>query len=313
MWSVSILIPMNDNYLSNRLAFETNIDRTGIANCQIIVYNNGANLEIKNWSSIYLDKITYLESQSLKNNSDIINEMFDEVEKKIIVIIPEPIILPQNWLLELLKQNETIYNTGITSIALDSVKGNLTSKLNTFDENVFVYQPNNNQVYGVFCFNANFLNILGGFDNTLHSGFEYFDYSYRMSCLSYANYYISGISGTQIKEYEPISLLNTTQSEFENHCKNVYLKKLLQVSFRAESQKIKFAYSQIDELTTNLTSNNKHTFYKQISNAMGLEINHIDNKEITYLEQFSKKYDLKYVIKARREIKGVSINFYENE
>jgi len=312
MYSVSILIPMNDNYFSNRLSLETNIDRTGVANCQVLVYNNGADTKIKEWCLNELkDKITYLESEFIKPNSDVLNLMLEEVDRKYIVIIPEPVILPNNWLFELVKQTDSVFNSGMVAISTDNDKGNLTSKLNQFDENVFVWQQENNLVYGVTCFDARLLDVIGGFNNKIHSGYEYLDYSYRLSILGFWNYYVSGVYATAIKEYEPMGE-TTTIDEFILNCKEVHSKKKLQILFRPESENLKLAYSNIEDLMVKFASNNKQTFFHKIRNLIEVDLNFIKSDEVGYIKQFSNQYGLNYFMKPSRDIKGVAINFYAN-
>jgi len=305
---------MNDNYLSNRLSLETNIDRTGVPNCQVIVYNNGGDKQIKEWCINELgNKIKYFESPFLKPNSDCLNEMLEEVDCEYIVIIPEPIILPENWLFELVKQNDSVFNSGVVAIRFNNNNGTITSKLNAFDENVFVFQEDNNIVSGVICFNKVFLEVIGGFDNKLHSGYEYLDYSFRLGMLGFWNYYISGVTGTQIKEYEPLSY-TSTQKDFFSYCKELIKNnRSIKVIFRPESKKVKFAFTKIDDLSSNLESNNKESIYNNLSNAICVEAEFITKNDIKHLDKFSNDYGLKYNIKPSKEVRRVVINFYENE
>ena len=312
MFTTSILIPMNDNYFSNRLSLETNIEKTGLVGCQVIVYNNGGDIQIKEWCLNELkNKVTYLESSNIKSNSEVLNEMLEIANKDYVVIIPEPILLPQNWLFELVVHNNNLFNSGISSIGLNLDRGNLTHKLNNFDENVFVWQTDNNLVYGVICFHRNFLEVIGGFNKELHNGFEYLNFCYRLSSLGFWNFYICGMVGTGIKEYEPLSNNYTSTEDFKRSCKEVNSKKKLTIPFRKESEIVKKGYLKINELVDKLTSQIKEPFFKPISNVFGVYTSYLNGNEIKYLDEFCKLYGLNYTIKSTEKTEGITINFYE--
>ena len=314
MYSVSILIPMNDNYLSNRICLETNINRTGIMDCQIIVYNNGSDKQIKDWCINELgSKVKYMESYYVKPNSDCLNAMLQEVDRSYIVIIPEPTILAENWLIELVGKTESIFNSGVVAIRTNNNTGSLTSKLTNYDEQVYVFQQENNLVNGVICFYNRYLEVIGGFDNTLNSGFEYLNYSYRLSMLGFWNYYISGMVGTTIKEYEPLSIKKTTSKEFLDSCKELIdAKKSITIKFRPESPRVNSAYKNLTNLIVKLATTNKQPFFNKMTNVIGVEVDFLTQTDIFEFTKFSNDNGLKCELKPVRDIKRIAINFFDN-
>lgn len=315
MKSVSILLPLHNNYLISRTAIEYCIEHTGVSNCEIIAYNNGStDPAIKEWLT-ELPNTIYLESpnQCVVRNSVAINEMLKVASKEYICIIPSPVFLPENWLCEMLKSNLSVLGSGITAINPTDLKGNLTNKLTEEYQNVFVYQPSNNVVSGVFLFCKSIVNEIGGFDPELNQGYEFFQYCYRVGMLGLSNYYVPGLNAVELADLEPTCFYTTSQEDFIKNLAKVK-KGNLKIKFQTSSPKMFEAYKDLEQLINKFATSKKKSWYLELSDMWGFDISAISDYEINYITSFCEKWNLSWCILHPQEFhKGLSINFFENE
>lgn len=315
MKSVSILIPLHNNYHVSRMAIESCINNTGVSNCEIIVYNNGSSDPlVKEWLT-ELPNTIYLESDHhvIEKNSLVLNEMIKVASKEFICIIPNPVFLPENWLAEMLKSNLSIIGSGVTSIPSTDLKGNLTNKLTEDYLNVFVWQPTNNIVIGVYLFSKGIINQIGGFEPELNQGYEYAQFCYRVGMLGLSNYYVPGLNAIEIVELEPTCFYTTSPEEYANSLKKVKKGNLI-VKFQKSSDKMVEAHKDLSTLVEKFSSRYKEQWYNDLTETWGIDLGTLSDYEINFITSFCLKWNLLWVIKEAKQInRGLSINFFENE
>jgi len=312
MRSVSILIPIHDNYHVSRLAIESCIKKTGIWDCEIIVFNNGSSDPlVKEWL-INLPNTFYCESDVVVRNSEAINQMLKLVTKEYVCIIPIPVFLPENWLLELVQWNASIIGSGITAINTSYEKESLTTKMTEEYENVFVYQNLNNHVAGVLLFKYSIVEQIGGFEPLLNQGFEYSQFCFRTGKLGLSNYYIPKLNSISVGEIETYCFFETSYKEYADNLNKICRTKDFRVKFETSTNTMKEAQKDLPELISKFASVHKKEWYLELSETWGFDLIGISDNEIDYLNQFCKKWNLKFIIFQSVIInRGISIKFFE--
>jgi hypothetical protein len=312
MRSVSILVPITDNLLQYKLCLESAIYNCGLTDVEIVLFFNGTGSveEFRNLGFDYPVKLIY--SNTVKRNSEVLNEMLLASENEYVCIIPGPVFLPDNWLLNMVCSNAQVNDTGITAIGSELGKrGSLTPKMNQDEEFEYVYQKENNQVNGVWLFHRSILELIGGFDPELSCGYEYLQFSHRISKHNLANYYLVGLSSINIP-YEQVVLYPTTKAEYLDNIKQLAIDKNYHYKIIPTPASVQTARPLLPELMAKFGSRTKQPFYLELSESWGFDLIGFSQEETKHLDKFCKAHKLEYMVLPPKNLElGVSINFFE--
>jgi hypothetical protein len=311
MRSVSILVPINNNLTEFELCLESAINNCGLSDVEIIIFYNGSDLP---FSISYLDQenVTHLFSETVLRNSEVLNKLLLESNNEYVCIIPDPVFLPKNWLLNMVCSNAQVNDTGITAIGNElGQRGSLTPKMNQDDNFEYVYQQENNQVKGVWLFHRSILDLIGGFDPELNCGYEFLQFSHRISKHNLANYYLVGFSSIKLT-YNQIVLFNTTKKDYIDNLKQLATSKKYHIKIIPTPISLKTARPLLPELIKQFGSTRKKEFYLELSECWGFDLIGFSQEETRHLDKFCKEHNLSYMVLPPKSMSiGMSINFFE--
>lgn len=317
MLPVSILIPLTGNFIASQICFEDAIKNCGIQDFELLIFNNGSDdKNVKEWGKSLAYRYPgsqYFESESIQRNSYVLNKLLGVAKNEFICILPSPIYLPENWLLEMVCSNSSIIDSGITAITDSYKKGYITPLLNEQEKFEYVYQPEGNIVNGVFLFHWNILKIIGGFDLRLNQGYEYDQFCYRVSTHGLINYYLGNKSATSCAGIVPTCYFETTQKEYSENIRDMHKRKNFQVKISSATRDEKIAMKHVKDVMNKFRSITKKEFYLELSETFGFEIIGFSNDEVIHLERFCKNFNMKWIVLPSQTLpRGISIQFYEN-
>lgn len=314
MRSVSILVPINNNLLSIELCLKSAIYNCGLTDVQILFFSNGSGTVEKEFSQLAKDypKSKFFSSSTVVRNSDVLNYLLLECDNEFVCIIPGPVFLPNNWLLNMVCSNAQVNDTGITAIGSELGKrGSLTPKMNHDGEFEYVYQQENNQVNGVWLFHRSILDLIGGFDPELNLGYEFLQFSHRISKHNLANYYLVGVSCIKIP-FDELALFTTSKPEYLDNLKRLSKSQNYHIKIIPTPKSVTTARPLLPALMDKFGSNSKLPFYLELSESWGFDLIGFSQDETKHLDKFCNEHNLEYMVLPPKSLEiGVSINFFE--
>ncbi len=311
MRSVSILIPIEQNLPHYKLSLESAIKDCGLSDIEILLFFNGQEPQ----DFLNLDKgirIRSFSSDKVMRNSEVLNKMLLEAEKEYICIIPDPSFLPINWLFNMVCSNAQVNDTGITAIgSVFSGRGSLTPKMNQDEKFEYVYQTENNQVKGVWLFHRVILDLIGGFDPELNTGYEYLQFSHRISKHNLANYYLVGVSAIDIAYHKQPEYL-TPESDFLESLKFLAKRKNYFYKIIPTPDSVNTAMPHLPGLMEKFKSQTTRSFYLELSESWGFDLLGFSQSEVKHLDQFCQDHNLEWIVLPPKVLdRGMSINFFD--
>jgi hypothetical protein len=314
MRSVSILIPINDNLLPFKLCLESAIQNCGLSDVQLLFFNNGSGSVESEFSQLAKNHPTskFFSSDTVVRNSDVLNYLLLECDNEYVCIIPGPVFLPNNWLLNMVCSNSQVCDTGITAIGSQLGKrGSLTPKMNQEQEFEYVYQQENNQVKGVWLFHRSILDLIGGFDPELNCGYEFLQFSHRISKHNLANYYLVGFSSIKIP-FTQLVLFATSKPEYLENIKRLAKSNDYHIKIIPTPPSVKTARPLLPALMDKFGSTRKTPFYLELSESWGFDLIGFSQEETKHLDKFCKEHKLEYMVLPPKSLEiGMSINFFD--
>jgi GT2 family glycosyltransferase len=133
--------------------------------------------------------MAYTTNQGMQRSQNI---LLDRASGDYLCLIGNDILLPPNWLSELVRYNQAIADSGISGIHCVMHKPEIT-----FYKGMKVRR--NDTVFGTMFFNRRFFNKVGYINESFHPyGMDDSELSYRSRKAGYVNYYLPNLTSEHI-------------------------------------------------------------------------------------------------------------------
>jgi len=315
---VSILFVAQSNYNNavTHMCLANAIKNAGIP-VELCFFNNSPKnkkTEVLAQKIMRSNNLIYCSSKNELSEAAALNILLQKCTGQYICVIPQPVLLAQNWAYDLVWHIDNLPDTGVAAIHTHGKRGWFGSYLDINDQIINVWEPLNGFLYGILMFSRQILETIGGFDPTLNCGYEYMQYTYRLHRSNFANYFIfnHGSIVTQVNEIKHIDQNTATSiDDYDENIKQLNQAKNFTYKISEMSQNESLAYANIEGLREKLHVDYSQTLYVNLTNQFGILLKQINNKGIDHVNHFCATYSLKYNIIGNMacNIDGVTILF----